>query len=167
MSDSIKRNEALLKFFNELGYQPILVAKSDLVPPEVYLLDEEKYRRYGALRDLLDHTDRIPEPVSSVVAEIERIRSKAREARIGFSFFQQLLELLGLAGYVQGAAGAAAAGDTVFRFGQVTSQAVDPGMIELIRSRRTIAFSSPLCAANCLESDAVNEINVLEPMSET
>jgi hypothetical protein len=105
MSAKEVRTERLVAFFTERGYQPILIAKSNLIPPDVYLLGEDRYRRLGPLRDLLNWK----------APELELVETHGGEARLSFNFFSKLLEQFGLTGSPKGSAKASLAGRGDFR----------------------------------------------------
>jgi len=130
MSDSDQRTELLLAFFTERGYQPILIARSDLIPPDIYLLGEGRYRRLGPLRELLKHQSHLPEPQIGTVPELEKVETRSREAALSFAFFSQILERCGLTGSPKGTAKANLAGDVILRFQDVTVKEVSPTAIE-------------------------------------
>jgi hypothetical protein len=129
MSHDDQRTEQLLTFFTERGYQPILLARSDLLPPEVYFFGDNWYHRHGPLRNLLAGANSLPEPSVGELPELERIRTDSKKAHLSFSFFDQLLKKFGLAG-AKGNAKADAAGDEVLRFQGVTIRSVSPNEIE-------------------------------------
>jgi hypothetical protein len=77
MSAKEVRTERLVAFFTERGYQPILIAKSNLIPPDVYLLGEDRYRRLGPLRDLLKPETALPESETGKPPNLNSLRPTA------------------------------------------------------------------------------------------
>lgn len=130
MSGREIRTERLIAFFTERGYQPILIAKSNLIPPDVYLLGEERYRRLGSLRDLLKPETALPEPEIGKAPELELVETHGGEARLSFNFFSKLLENFGLTGSPKGSAKASLASNERLRFQDVTVRTVSPIAIE-------------------------------------
>lgn len=133
MSDP--RTERLLTFFNERGYQPILLGRSDLVPPDVYFLSQNKFQRFGALGRLFDEDNKLPEPKSSRLPQLETIETHAHDAKLGFSFFRELLQRFGLLGAPKGTAKLNLAGDETVRFEDVAAKTVTPMEIESALNR--------------------------------
>jgi hypothetical protein len=118
------RSERLLEFFTEKGYQPILLPRSDLLPPEVYFLEERRYERHGSLRNFLIATDIIPQPTIANAVDLEKIYTNGRQAHLSFSFFKQLLDLLGLAGSLTASGKNNLAENSVLRFRDVKISSV-------------------------------------------
>lgn len=120
--------EKLLTFFTERGYQPILIGRSDLVPPDVFLLGEDRYRWFGPLRDLLKPESKIFETSSGDVPELELVETHAHDAQTSFNFFNKLLERFGLTG--SGKAKTNLTRDETLRLRRVTVRSVSPVAIE-------------------------------------
>jgi hypothetical protein len=121
------RAELLMNFFSTKGYQPILVARSNLRPPDIYLLDEDQYQRFGPLSDVL--SEEIQFKLSSGVAPaLETVEVKGRTG--SFKFMQNLLERFGWLGTAKAAGNLNLSGDEIFRLRNVTLMTVAPVEIE-------------------------------------
>lgn len=130
MSTNTARNEALLSFFTARGYQPILAARSNLSPPDIYFLESDRYKRFGALDQALSSQAVLPTPSEGVVSELENIDTRSKDAQLSLVFFKSLIERFGLSGSPSITAKGALKGDEILRFQGVTVRTVDPLAIE-------------------------------------
>ncbi|TCA08573.1 hypothetical protein [Rhizobium leguminosarum] len=122
-------DDVLFRFFNDRGYQNIVVAQSDLEPPDLYVLVDGFYERYGSLKDYLASPTDIP-AVEAAAPDFSQASVKARNGTLSFSFLKEILRIFG----VDGSASASAAGDSSgveqMRLKEVTIRRADIGAIE-------------------------------------
>jgi len=79
-------------------------------------------------QDLLSDAKALAKPSVGELPELEKIRTDSKKAQLSFSFFDQILKMLGLAG-AKGNAKADTAGDEVLRF-KASRSLVSPNEIE-------------------------------------
>lgn len=118
-----EENEALLRFFNERGYQLALLARTDLTPPDVYDFREGSYERLGPLAHFLTSNAPIPEPALANAIDFEKVANTEHTAQISFSFFKNLLERFGL-GSAEGQGKIATNAESTYCFKDVTIASV-------------------------------------------
>jgi hypothetical protein len=118
------QNGDLVRFFNERGYQPVLFARSDLTPPDMYNFTDGNYERLGPLASFLKSEVPISPPTHAYAPDFERVETNKHTAEVSFSFLKNLLERFGL-GSTEGKANIAADVDSTYRFNDVTIASVN------------------------------------------
>jgi hypothetical protein len=118
-----EQTEKLIRFFNEKGYQPILFARTDLTPPDVYDFRDGAFERLGPLVSFLKSGAAIPKPTLAKSTDFERVDTSAYAGKVSFSFFKNLLELFGL-GSAEARSEIAADTDSTYRFNNVAIASV-------------------------------------------
>jgi hypothetical protein len=132
----------LLRFFNERGYQPILLSRTDLVPPEVYYLEERACERLGSLHSFIsDKAEALPLQIADV-PDFENVTIGSHAAQIELSFFKRILQVFGL-GSAELKAKVTGDMGTAFRFRGVTLKSISVATIEqaLAQGLKTDALS--------------------------
>lgn len=119
-----EQNDKLVQFFNERGYQPVLLARTDLAPPDVYDLRDGAYERLGPLMSFLEVETSIFTPVVADATDFEHAEANTHDSKLSISFFKSLLKHFGL-GSSEGKAKIAADVSSAYRFKDVSVRTVD------------------------------------------
>ena len=129
MASNNHHRERLFEFFNKKGYQNILVARSDLTPPDVYLLSDGNFHRYGSLGDLVS-PNALPDPIVANAPEFEQSEANSAEGHLSFSFLKLILRKFDLGGAIESAADAKYEGATNIHLRDVTIRSIPLDAIE-------------------------------------
>lgn len=88
--------DALIRFLNERGYQPVLLPRTGLVPPDLYGVDNHRnLTRYGPLNHHLEHTIS-DEPDQSQIPDIEHVETTRKSLKKATTFLNDALQCIGL-----------------------------------------------------------------------
>jgi len=131
---SIKRDltDEVIKYLNNIGYMPIVVPRSGIVPPTVYRHEEDTYIRIADLNDWLDARPELQallstKPESAVDLGNELNDRKAGKASI--SLFAQISAIFS-AGAPNVEAAGEAGGEVQIMYDDCTTRVVVPDKVE-------------------------------------
>ncbi|PDT44741.1 hypothetical protein CO661_27005 [Sinorhizobium fredii] len=124
------QSDILFRFFNDRGYQNIVVEQSNLEPPDLYVLSDGSYERYGSLRNYIPSPDDIPAPVEAVAPDFAQADVRARNGTVSFSFLKDILKIFGVDGSAEASAAGDSSGVEQMRLRDVTIKRNDVGAIE-------------------------------------
>jgi len=125
--------DALISELNRVGFQPIFLPQTGVIPPELYNLTRKDHRprlvRRGPLISYL------PRPASfqvrrSSLADISNVQSTGKSLSASAGFLTQCLACLGITGLPKLDLNFVGAKKLVFGFNGVTSLRVDPAEID-------------------------------------
>src|SRR5262245_38473736 len=122
-------NDALVKVLNGCGYNPIVLPRSGLKPPEIYIYDNDRLRRWGRLASAVPAgtlPDALNEGEATDIAYKETSRKGLKAAA---SFLEEALKLLGVGGAPKLDLSFARGSDVTFSFTGVSYQGLDPADI--------------------------------------
>ena len=122
-------NEALLKYFNDRGYQPIRLPYGGAVPPDIYFLDGMDYYRFCDLEDTLTKRAAFDTELQ-VVAGFGDQQVSEKRAKVGFAFLRGVAERWGIGGAPALHANAQRGEDILLQFDNVQNLRAEPGKIE-------------------------------------
>jgi hypothetical protein len=123
------RNDALVKVLNDCGYNPILLPRSGLKPPEIYVYDNDRLRRWGRLASAVP-AGTLPDTLNKGEAtDIVYKETSRKGLRGAASFLEEALKLLGVGGAPNLDLSFARGSDVTFSFTEVSYQGLDPADI--------------------------------------
>lgn len=133
MSTGSKRTDRLFDFFSERGYQPILLARSGLLPPDLYCLADSRFERLGPLRKFVSPEAKFSVSSPEPAVDLEAVQTDNRKIDVEAKFFKKLLQLLGVAGSADVMADVSNSVDAEYLFKNVTVRSVAvPDIIDAI-----------------------------------
>jgi len=124
------RNDALVKLLNGIGYQPVLLPRTGLVPPELYVYNNEKLVRRGSLANYLPEGVVIPPPQQGRLSSIEHHETSKKSMGVAASFLGDALKCIGITSAPKLDLSFTNGHDITFKFDVVTYQAIDPANID-------------------------------------
>jgi hypothetical protein len=124
------RNDALVKLLNSVGYQPILLPRTGLAPPEVYIYKNDKLTRRGPLLDYLPEGSTIPALNRGQLDSIEHHETGHKSFSVAASFLGDALKCLGITSAPKLDLSFARDRDITFSFDDVTYEAIDVAKID-------------------------------------
>ncbi len=86
------RNDAFVKMLNGIGYQPVLMPRTGVVPPELYVYNNEKLVRRGPLADYLPAGVVIPTPQQGHLSSIEHHETSKKSLSMAANFLGDALK---------------------------------------------------------------------------
>jgi hypothetical protein len=124
------RNDALVKLLNSVGYQPILLPRTGLKPPELYVYDNDKLLRRGPLAKYLPKDTEMPAIQGGRLSSIEHHQTSTKSLAVAAGFLGDALKCIGITSAPKLDLSFANSRDITFGFDHVTYQAVDPADID-------------------------------------
>jgi hypothetical protein len=124
------RNDALVQLLNSIGYQPILLPRTGLKPPELYVYDGEKLVRHGPLAKYLPAEVPAPPVQQGQLSSIEHHQTSNKSSSLAASFLGDALKCIGISSAPKLDLSFANSRNITFSFESVTYQAIDPADID-------------------------------------
>ena len=124
------RNDALVKLLNSVGYQPILLPRTGLTPPELYIYKNDKLIRRGPLLDYLPEGSTIPELNRGQLDNIEHHQTDKKSFGVAASFLGDALKCIGITSAPKLDLSFARDRDITFSFDDVTYISIDSSKID-------------------------------------
>lgn len=123
------RNDALVKVLNANGYNPIVLPRSGLEPPEIYIYDNERLRRWGRLATAVP-AGALPTTLNAgEAADIAHKQTSRKGMRAAASFLEEALKVLGVGGAPKLDLSFTMGSDVAFSFTGVSYRGLDPADI--------------------------------------
>ncbi len=124
------RNDALVKLLNSIGYQPLLLPRSGLTPPDVYMYRDQKLSLRGPLSDYLVDGVTIPAPSTGELGSIEHRETDRKKGSLIGSFLGDALKCIGITSAPKLDLSFLGGTDITFSFDNVTYQSILPAKID-------------------------------------
>ena len=124
------RNDALVKLLNGIGYQPVMLPRTGLTPPEMYVYKNEKLIRRGPLLNYLPPGSTIPELQRGSLESIQHHQTDKKSLGVAASFLGDALKCIGITSAPKLDLSFAKGRDITFSFDNVTYVALDPAKID-------------------------------------
>ena len=124
------RNDALVKLLNGVGYQPVLLPRTGLTPPELYVYKNEKLIRRGPLLDYLPPGAAIPDLQRGRLDSIQHHQTDKKSLGVAASFLGDALKCIGITSAPKLDLSFTKGRDITFSFDDVTYEALDPAKID-------------------------------------
>jgi hypothetical protein len=124
------RNDDLVKLLNGIGYQPILLPRTGVVPPELYVYNNERLVRRGPLADYLPEGVVIPKPQQGQLSSIQHHETSKKSLSVAANFLGDALKCIGITSAPKLDLSFTNGHDITFRFDDVTYQAIDAAKID-------------------------------------
>src|SRR5208337_3169164 len=124
--------DSLITYLNSLGYNPVFLPTTGVLPPQLYNFGDRHLVRLGPLSTYLRRNALAPRLHEGKVSEIELRRTRKRNLSAAFSFLGNALRFLGLTSgpnldlSLDGGAG------LVFSVSGVIYQRIDPGEVAML-----------------------------------
>jgi len=119
----------LVKTLNAIGYQPVLLPRTGVVPPELYSFAQHRLIRHGSLKNYLANIS-LPTPSRGELSDIEAKQTSGKKFGAAADFLKSALAVLGIASVPKLDLSFAGSGEFVFSFTNVTFESVDPADLE-------------------------------------
>ena len=123
------RDDALVQVLNQAGYNPILLPRTGLEPPEIYIYDDDTLRRWGRLATAVPAgslPDKLDEGQQSDITHSETSRKSLQAAG---KFLQDALRCIGVGSAPKLDLSFAHGREVMFSFSGVTWRGLDPAEI--------------------------------------
>jgi hypothetical protein len=124
------RNDALVTLLNGLGYQPVMLPRTGLTPPELYVYKNEKLIRRGPLLDYLPPGSTIPALQRGRLDSIQHHQTNKKSLGVAASFLGEALKCVGITSAPKLDLSFAKGLDITFSFEDVTYEALDVAKID-------------------------------------
>ena len=128
------RNDGLVKLLNGMGLQPLVLPRTGLTPPEVYMYSDTTLTRRGPLSDYVVDGTVIPKPEQAKLPSIERHETDKKSGSAIGSFLGDALKCIGITSAPKLDLSFTNGYDITFSFDDVTSESVDSSKIDKLRS---------------------------------
>src|SRR5262249_45640441 len=121
--------DALVELLNSLGYQPVFLPRTGVVPPELYNLANGRLVRRGPLKDY-------PPAAAGLVAkdgqlpDIAHRQTTKKQLKGAVAFLERALHCLGIASVPKLDLSFTRSTELVFAFAEVTYKSVDPSQLD-------------------------------------
>jgi hypothetical protein len=120
------RNDLLVQLLNEKGYHPIVLPRSNLIPPDLYIFDDDRLMRWGPLATRIP-TGSLPLKVNSgKLAAFEHKGTSTKHAKGAASFLESALKSIGVSGTPKVDLSVASGEQVAFSFEDTVWNGVDP-----------------------------------------
>lgn len=123
------QNDALVKVLNEYGYNPILLPRSGLEPPEIYIYDIDRLRRWGRLASAVPPGTLPTQLYSGSASDITHKQTSRKGMSAAASFLEEALKVLGVGGAPRLDLSFTRNREVTFSFAGVTYLGLDPADI--------------------------------------
>jgi len=124
------RNDALVTLLNSIGYQPVLLPRTGLAPPELYVYDNSRLVRRGPLAAYLPDGVTVPAPLQGELSSIEHHQTSGKNLSVAANFLGDALKCIGVMSAPKLDLSFAGSRDITFSFEKVTYLAVEPASID-------------------------------------
>jgi len=142
------RNDALVKLLNGIGYQPVILPRTGVVPPELYVYDNDSLVRRGSLAEYLPKDMVIPPPQQGRLSSIEHHETSKKSLGVAASFLGDALKCIGITSAPKLDLSFTIGHDITFKFDDVTYQAIDPAKIDHMLGKLITGAIAPEVIAN-------------------
>ncbi len=123
--------DALVKLLNKLGYQPILLPKTGVKPPDLYNKVRDHLVRRGHLSAYLP-PNALPHPTKNRVADIDHKVTSDKKFEAAGNFLSAALRCIGIEKAPKLDLGFSKSKEFHFAFVGVTNEAIEPAAIDQI-----------------------------------
>jgi hypothetical protein len=135
------RNDDLVKLLNRAGYQPIVLPRTNVQPPEMYTYANDQLIRRGPLADYLAPGTEIPPLRKGKLGNMQHKRSSRKQHDAAAAFLGDALQCIGIISMPKIDLSFAKKCELTFSFTGVTYAAVDSSRIDhLLGGLRTGAI---------------------------
>ena len=123
--------DALVELLNSLGYQPVFLPRTGVVPPELYNVANGRLVRRGPLKDYLPAAGDLV-PTEGALADIAHRQTTKKQLKGAASFLERALKCIGIASAPKLDLSFTRSTELVFAFADVTYKSVDPSRLDLM-----------------------------------
>lgn len=123
------RDDALVSVLNQHGYNPLLLPRSGIEPPEIYIYDNDTLRRWGRLATSVPKGSLPAELNGGDQADISHSESSRKSLSAAGSFLADALRCIGVTGAPKLDLSFAQGYEVTFSFSGVTWRGLDPADI--------------------------------------
>ena len=135
------RNDDLVRLLNSEGYQPIVLPRTNVRPPEMYTYADGRLIRRGPLADYLPPEMKIPPLRKGTLDNLQHKQSSKKQLSAAAAFLGDALRCIGVTSTPRIDLSFAKGCQLTFSFTGVTYQAVDSSRIDhLLEDLRTGAI---------------------------
>lgn len=125
--------DAIVTHLNELGYQPVFLPMTGIVPPEVYGSGEGRLSRYGPLIDYVrDNRDVSLTPHDSEAPDITHLYTSRKKMSATLQFLAAALRCLGVSFTPEFSLSGLRDTHLVFAISGLTARSVSAGLIQQV-----------------------------------
>jgi hypothetical protein len=135
-------SDQLVTLLNRFGYQPIVLPRTELTPPELYNFVKPKLIRRGPLGDFMKEASNL-EVTKGRLANLEGHLSSDKHFNAAVDFLSAALASLGISSIPKLELGFTGSKDFVFSFTNVTYRAVDPTKIDNVLQKLQVPPAIP------------------------
>jgi hypothetical protein len=129
-------SDSLVARLNAWGFQPVLLPRSGLIPPELYSFSRKHgLIRKGPLSDYLELGTEMPTLVRATLPQIEEQYSSTKRSQAALRFLGRALGWLGIAGAPQFEGLLSGSGKFNFALSGISVLGIDPSAIDRLLSR--------------------------------
>ena len=121
--------DALVELLNSLGYQPVFLPRTGVVPPELYNLANGRLVRRGPLKDYLPAVASLL-PTEGQLANIAYRKTTKKRLKGATAFLERALKCIGIASVPKLDLSFAATSELSFAFADVSYASVDPSRLD-------------------------------------
>jgi hypothetical protein len=119
-------DDLLVQLLNERGYHPIVLPRSNLTPPELYIFDDDRLKRWGPLAPRVPKGSLPREIYRGKLAAFEHKQTSDKHAKGAASFLETALQCIGVGGAPKVDLSIASGMQVTFSFEDTTYCGVDP-----------------------------------------
>jgi hypothetical protein len=124
-------NDGLVQLLNRAGYQPIVLPRTNVKPPEMYTFADGRLIRRGPLAKYLPTTTKIPTlQKGKLPDELQHKESSRKKLSAAASFLKDALKCIGVTSTPKIDLSFAKGCDLTFSFTDMTYEALDPSSID-------------------------------------
>jgi hypothetical protein len=123
--------DSLVRALNNLGYQPVFLPRTNVLPPEVYAYSRQNRRlvRHGPLKDYLKSSPDV-KLTQGQLADIQYVYTSSKNVDATLKFLETALNCIGITGAPQLDLKFAGAKDFSFAFTGVNFESLDPSSLK-------------------------------------
>lgn len=123
------RDDPLMHLLNARGYHPIVLPRADVVPPDIYVFDNQRLKRWGRLAKALPPGSLTASATKAAMPDIVHVQTSEKGAKGAASFLESALKAIGVSGAPRVDLSMATGRAVTFSFKGVSSQSLDVGIV--------------------------------------
>ncbi|CDX57351.1 hypothetical protein MPL1032_210082 [Mesorhizobium plurifarium] len=123
------RNDLFVQMLNQAGYHPIVLPRSNITPPDIYLFDDDSFIRWGKLATAVPKGSLPKVTVDGALPAFEQKTTSEKSAKGAASFLASALSCLGITGAPKIDLSVAAGKEVTFSFIGTTYREISPAEV--------------------------------------